>query len=75
MMYGTGTGALWIAAHMFLWLVLIVGLVVLAVWLVRGPADGKRDGTGESAVDILKKRCARGEISREEFERMKREIS
>jgi putative membrane protein len=34
----------------------------------------KSSGVQESALDILKKRYARGELTREEFERMKQEI-
>lgn len=50
----------------------LVLLIALAVWLLRRPrADGQG---GETALDILKKRYARGEISREEFERMKQDL-
>lgn len=47
-------------------------LIVIVVYLVkRGLSDS---GGGESAEDILKKRYARGEISKEEFDRMKKDI-
>ena len=36
--------------------------------------DHQRGGGGESALDILKKRYVSGEITREEFEQMKKEI-
>jgi putative membrane protein len=57
-------------------LFMILGLVLiimLAVWLLRrSPSSG---AGGETALDILKKRYAKGEISREEFERMKQDLS
>lgn len=54
-------------------LVMLLGLalvVILAVWLLRRPGSGADD----TPLAILKTRYARGEISREEFERMKKDI-
>jgi putative membrane protein len=49
----------------------ILGIVVLARWLAGGPrADDERP----RAIDILKSRYAKGELTREQFEQMKREI-
>lgn len=39
-----------------------------------GRTSGRFTEERETAMDILKKRYARGEISREEYERMKRDI-
>jgi len=58
-----------ISMYWFLWIV-IIGIVLLAVFNVipsRPTADA-----GEDAIDILKKRFARGEIEREEFEERKK---
>jgi putative membrane protein len=69
---------------MMLWglLSFLLGLIVLflfilaaayAVKWVWGQTPAGKRGE-ESALDIVKKRYARGEIGREEFERVKREI-
>ena len=71
MMYGYGG-----VFMMLLWILLIVGIVLLIVWLTRqsGVRNGKGNNSDETAMDILKKRYAKGEIDKEEFERMKREL-
>lgn len=59
------------------WLV-IIGLCLYFIFGRRGtqkPWQPGRSPEGETALDILKKRYARGEISKDEFEQMKRDIS
>ncbi len=55
----------------------ILILVLLIVFIIRfaGMAGhGYYRGSGESALDILKKRYAKGEISKDDFEKMKKDI-
>ena len=79
-MYGMMNGVgmmVWGVFSFLLGLLLIVLFVVVVVGAVKWLWAQKMPfgiGNKESALDILKKRYARGEIAREEFERMKREI-
>ena len=72
--WGWGWGFLG-AAHMVLWWVLIIlGIAVLAKWLFSSGRT-ERGATGGTALEILKERYARGEIGRDEFEQKKRDLS
>ncbi|MBI5748639.1 MAG: SHOCT domain-containing protein [Nitrospinae bacterium] len=56
---------------MFLFFVLvIVGTAALIKWI--STQTGTK--TGESSLEILKKRYAKGEVSKEEFEEKKKDI-
>jgi len=46
----------------------------LAVWAVQRATGGGSSKTEESALEVLKKRYVRDEISKEEFEEKKRDI-
>jgi len=74
-MGGWGGGwALFGVVHMLLWWVLIVlGIAVLARWLLGGGPRRHRDP--DTALAILRERYARGEINREEFEQLKRDLA
>ncbi len=61
-----------ILAQIGFWILIIAGSVWLVLWLARrmgvvGPAR-------ESPLDILKVRYARGEITKQQFEEMKRDL-
>ena len=55
------------------WIAVIAGGIALFRVLVRG---NRNEGTlpANSAMEILKQRYAKGEISQEEFERMKQDL-
>lgn len=55
-----------------IWVLVIVGLVYLIRWLAHSVK--KSEKVEDTALDILKKRYARGEISKEEFEARKKDI-
>lgn len=59
----------------WMWLVPAVTMVLFwgGVYLLARSAFGNRR-EGDFAIDILKKRYARGELSKEEFEEMKRDM-
>lgn len=70
--FGMGSGMFF---GMIFWIVIFIGIVALVVWAIQKSAGGSQSSSAESALDILKKRYARGEIDREEFEERKRLVS
>jgi putative membrane protein len=63
--YGYGAGILGLIFS----ILVIIGLILLIRYLWIG---GKREN--ESALEILQKRFARGDISKEEFEEKKKDL-
>ncbi|GBD93518.1 hypothetical protein BMS3Abin05_01101 [bacterium BMS3Abin05] len=75
MMHGFGWGGMWFGP--------VIGLLILGLilWLVisllknsRRQNQNNRISSDISLLDILKKRYARGKITKDEFEWMKREL-
>lgn len=67
-----GSWGLWNIIGALLWIALLVALISLIIWFYK-----KITGQGindSSALDILEKRFAKGEITKKEFESVKKEI-
>jgi putative membrane protein len=60
--------------NLAVWILLLIGIVFFLRWLWQSTKKDNPPATGKRALDILKERYARGEISREQFESMKRDI-
>lgn len=75
--YGMGYGMGWFGGIIMIvfWVAVIVGIVFLIRWLAVSTREGRREAKPEdSAIEILRKRYARGDISKEEFEERKRDL-
>lgn len=60
---------------MFMGMLLLVILVVAAIyWFAREAKSKPKSLSGEIPLDILKKRYAGGEITKDEFEKMKKDL-
>jgi len=68
-MMGPGFGG------MFMWLLLLIAIVLIVYSLMRASRGGSL-GTSlhETPLDVLKRRYAQGEITKEKFEEMKKDL-
>ena len=70
-MFGSG----WM---MIIWIVVWLIIIGLIIWgvvtLIRRSGSGSASGSNRAPLDIAKERYAKGEITKEEFERIKKDL-
>ena len=64
----------WMLLGGFLWIAFWGGVIYLIVTLVRSSGQNK-SAPQDDPIAILKQRYARGEISRDEYERMRHDLA
>ncbi len=69
---------LWgLVGYVFMVALLAVGIVAIGLWVKSYLEQGRSGSTSrepESALDILKKRYARGEINKQEFDEKRKDL-
>jgi putative membrane protein len=68
---GWGMGFGWVFM-IFFWVLVVLGIVYFIRIVMTGT---KKETSGDTALDILKKRYAKGEITKEEFEKIKNDLN
>jgi putative membrane protein len=78
MMYGwpgmMGFGVFGMIFGFIFFMAVIAGIVFLIVWLVKRVGNTTTDKTGSRSLEILKERYARGEITKEQYENMAKDL-
>ena len=70
-----GLGAFVMIFGFIFFIAIIAGIVFLIVWLVKRSAYSTGGSTAALSSDILKERYAKGEITKEQYESIKKDIS
>jgi len=71
--HGSMMGGMWFFSILF-WVLIIAGVIFTVKWFMDRDKGKEAEFNKESALDILNKRYARGEIDREAFEQIKKDI-
>lgn len=80
--HGWGMGFGWVFM-VFFWVLVIAGVIYLIQLIAKGSKSGSQENREifsgvsreDSALDILKKRYARGEITKDEFEKLRDDLT
>lgn len=72
--FGFGFNPIGMILSLVSWVLVIGGGVFLVVWLTRSAGSTPRTTSSNSALEILKERYAKGEITKEQFDAIKRDL-
>ena len=66
----------WFFGFGIIWMIVFwAAIIALIIWIVKKLTSKSGTASSSGALDIAKERYARGEITKEEFEQIKRDLS
>jgi len=77
MMYGwpmMGFGGFGMIFGFIFFVAIVIGVIFLIVWLVRRSGCCATHKTSTHSLEILKERYAKGELTKEQYESMKKDL-
>ncbi|MHB1275029.1 MAG: SHOCT domain-containing protein [Candidatus Humimicrobiaceae bacterium] len=73
--FGGGLGWIGMIFGFIFFILVVIGIIFLIVWLVkRSNYPGVENRTESKSLEILKERYAKGELTKEQYESMKKEL-
>lgn len=69
-----GFGGIGMIFGFIFFILIVIGVVFLIVWLVRRSSYSATDRTGTKSIELLKERYAKGEVTKEQYENMKKDL-
>ena len=72
--FGGGLGWIGMIFGFIFFVAIVIGVILLIVWLVKRSGYGVTDKTSTHSLEILKERYAKGELTKEQYENMKKEL-
>ena len=73
--FGGGMGWIGMIFGFIFFILVVIGIIFLIVWLVkRSNYPGVENRTESKALEVLKERYARGEITKDQFDNMKKDL-
>jgi putative membrane protein len=75
MMWGWYGGSWWMLFGGIIFILFWAAVIALVFWFVRRSAAGPASHGSRPALDIAKERYARGEITKEQFDQIKKDLS
>ena len=73
--FGGGLGWIGMIFGFIFFILLVIGIIFLIVWLVkRSNNPGVENKTDSKSLEVLKERYAKGEITKDQFDNMKKDL-
>lgn len=74
--FGGGLGWIGMIFGFIFFILVVIGIIFLIVWLVkRSNNPGVENRTDSKSLEVLKERYAKGEITKDQFDIMKKDLN